>query len=179
MRFRVPGAASGEVDAYHFLALLTANERDLSATWSNHLGQRLSAGLLLDHVRDFYLSSSDTPAEPADHSNLHLVEVLLNASRRRDQDPDAIKRHFLAVELRRDVFEPAHEMLLLGHYAESLGLLLADPRTRWSAAERSQVRAWLRRLDTRFAALEAVESRHLSHLLRGLRLVREHADRLR
>jgi hypothetical protein len=179
MRFRVPGAKPVDVDAYHFLALLIAHEPDPGATWKNHLGQPLSADLLLDQARDYYLSSSDTPAEPADHSNLHLVEVLLGASRRRGQDPDAIKRHFLAVELRRDAFEPADETLLLAHYTESLGLLLADPRTRWSPEERGRVRAWLGRLDARFSALEAEESRRLAHLLRGLRLVREHADRLR
>ena len=179
MRFEVLGPAPVETDSYHLLLLLTAHEPDLSATWSNSAGQRLSAALLLDHARDYYLASTDTPAEPADHSNLHLVEVLLNASRRRNEDPDAIKRHFLAAELRRDAFEPADETLLLAHYAESLGLLLADPRTRWSAEERGQVRTWLDRLDTRFAKREAEESRRLAHLLRGLRLVQEHAERLR
>jgi len=68
---------------------------------------------------------------------------------------------------------------LLAHYAESLGLLLADPRPRWSADERTQVRAWLGELDARFTSLESEESRRLAHLLRGLRLVREHAERLR
>jgi hypothetical protein len=179
MLFRVPAMTPVEADAYHFLALLNAHEPDRNATWKNALGQQLSVALLLDNTRDYYLSSSDTPAEPADHSNLHLVDVLLDASRRQGQGPDAIKKHFLAVELKRDRFEAADETLLLAHYTESLGLLLADPRTRWSAEERAQVRAWLGRLDARFVSLEAEESRRLSHLLRGLRLVREHADRLR
>ncbi len=179
MRYRVPGLTPVEVDAYHFLLLSIAHEPDLSATWRNHLDQELSAELLLDHASGFYLASSDTPAEPADHSRLHLVEVLLAASRRREQDPGAIQRRFLAVELRRDSFDPKDETLLLGHYAESLGLLLADPRTRWSVEQRRQARAWLDRLDPRFPDLEGVPGRRLAHLLRGLRLVRENADRLR
>lgn len=179
MRFAVAGVPRAEVDAYHFLALTSAHEPDLSTAWHNALGQRLTVGLLLDHTRDFYLASQDTPAEPEDHSRLHLVDVLLQASRRRDEDPDAIKRHFLDVELRRETFEPGDETLLLGHYAESVGLLLADPRTRWSADERSRVRAWLDRLEARFPALEEVPARRLAHLLRGLRLVHEHGDRLR
>lgn len=179
MRFSVSGMPPMEVDAYHFLALASADEPDLSTAWQNPLGQRLTVALLLDHAREFYLASRDTPAEPEDHSRLHLVDVLLQASRRREQDPDAVKRHFLDVELRRERFEPADETLLLGHYAESLGLLLADPRTRWSEDERRQLRTWLDRLDARFPALERVPSRRLAHLLRGLRLVREHAERLR
>lgn len=179
MRFTVAGVPRAEVDAYHFLALASAHEPDLSTAWHNPLGQRLTVGLLLDHTRDFYLASRDTPAEPEDHSRLHLVDVLLQASRRREQDPDAVKRHFLDVDLRRETFDPEDEALLLGHYTESLGLLLADPRTRWSADERVRVRAWLARLEERFPALEPVPARRLAHLLRGLRLVHEHAERLR
>jgi len=179
MRFRVAGLSPTEVDAYHFLRLMIAHEPDLAATWRNAIDQELSADRLLDHTRDFYLASRDTPAEPADHSRLHLVEILLEASRRREQPPDAIQRHFLAVELGRETFDPRDETLLLGHYTESLGLLLADPRTRWSENERRQVRAWLDRLDARFPALEDVPARRLAHLLRGLRLVGENAERLR
>ncbi len=179
VRFRVRGMEPVETDSYHTLLLLIAHEPNLSATWTNPLGQSLSANLLLDHARDFYLASTDTQAEPTDHSRLHMVDVLLHASRRRNQDPDAVKRHFLAVELRREHFEPADETLLLGHYAESLGLLLADPRTRWNAAERRQVRAWLDRLDARFVHLEQEDEEPLAHLLRGLRLIRDHAERLR
>ena len=178
MRFAVAGVPRADVDAYHFLALASAHEPDLSTAWNNPLRQRLTVGLLLDHTRDFYLASRDTPGEPEDHSRLHLVDVLLQASRRRGEDPDAVKRHFLDVELRRETFDPEDETLLLGHYTESLGLLLADPRTRWSADERDRVRAWLARLEERFPALEPVPARRLSHLLRGLRLIEEHADRL-
>ncbi len=179
MRLSVSGLPPTEVDAYHFLALATGHEPDLAAPFDNALGQRLTVARLLDHARDFYLASRDTPAEPEDHSRLHLVDVLLQASRRREQDPDAVKRHFLDVELRREHFDAADETLLLGHYAESLGLLLADPRTRWSEDERRQARAWLDRLDARFPALEDVPARRLAHLLRGLRLLQQHADRLR
>jgi hypothetical protein len=179
MRFRVAGEPPAEVDAYHFLRLMIAHEPDLAATWRNHGGQDLSANRVLDHTRDVYLASRDTPAEPADHSRLHLVEVLLEASRRRGQSPDAVQRHFLAVELGRETFDPRDETLLLGHYTESLGLLLADPRTRWNAEQRRHVRAWLSRLDGRFPDVESVPGRRLAHLLRGLRLVEAHADRLR
>lgn len=177
MRFALPGMAPVETDAYRFLGVLAAHEPDLSAPWTNALGQRLTGALLLEHARGHYLATGDTPAEPEDHSNLHLVEVLLGAARRTGADPEPVKRRFLANELTRRVFEPADETLLLAHYAESLGLLAADPRTRWSPAEARRVRDWLAGLDTAFRDLEGEEPRRLAHLLRGLRLLREHRAR--
>jgi len=179
IRLHVAGLPASEVDAYHLLLLLAAQEPDLSRSWRNQRGQLLSADLLLEQARGHYLASRDTPAEPADHSNLHLVEVLLAASRRRGADPDEIKRHFLDVELRRVDFEPRDATLLLGHYAESLGLLLADPRTHFDPSERRQVREWLGWLESSwFREVGSVDPRHLAHLLRGLRLVREQRARL-
>jgi hypothetical protein len=179
MRFRLPGSAPVEADAYHFLELLAVHEVDLARAWTNSLGQRLSAELLLEHARRHYLSSGDTAAEPEDHSNLHLVEVLLAASRRRGRDPEEIQQRFLRVELMRREFSADDAELLLGHYVESLGRLLAEPRVRWSAAEAAQARDWLGWLErTHFEDLAAVAPRHLTHLLLGLRLVREHRARL-
>ena len=178
MRFGLPGSEAVETDAYHFLSLLIAHETDLESAWTNSLDQSLSAELLLEHARRYYLASRDSAAEPADHSNLHLVEVLLAASRRRGQDPEEIQRHFFEMELQRRVFDPGDAALLLGHYAESLGRLLADPRVRWSPLEKEQARAWLGWLEeNHFRDLAGVAPRHLTHLLLGLRLAREHQDR--
>jgi hypothetical protein len=135
MLFRVPGAPAVEVDAYQFLGLLLEHETDLEKTWTNSLGQRLSVGLLLEHARRYYLASRDSRSGPKDHSSLHLVQLLLAASRRAGDDPEPIEQHFFEVELARRDFDPADAALLLGHYAESLGLLLADPRLEWSPEE--------------------------------------------
>ena len=179
MLFRVPGAQGVEADAYQFLGLLIEHEMDLERIWTNSQGQRLSGALLLDQARRYYLESRDTASEPEDHSNLHLVEVLLASSRRQGRDPEEIQRHFFEVELQRRDFDPEDEPLLLGHYAESLGHLVADPRVHWSSREKAQARDWLAWLEEgHFRDLEAIEPRHLTHLFLGLRLVDEHRARL-
>lgn len=179
VRFRRPGGRHADVDAYQLLGLLVAREPDLAAPWTNHRGQRLDAALLLDHARRVYLTGTDTPGEPADHAHLHLVELLLAASRRTGADPEEIQRRFLAVELRRREFDPEDGSLVLAHYVESLGRLLADPRVRWSAGEREQARDWLAWVEARhFQELAREEPHRLTHLLLGLRLVDESRSRL-
>ena len=179
MRFRVPGAPVVEVDAYQFLGLLIEHETDLAKNWTNSLGQRLSVALLLEHARRFYLASRDSASEPKDHSGLHMVELLLAASRLRGDDPEPIQRHFLEVELARRDFDAKDAALLLGHYAESLGRLVADPRVVWTAQEKEQVNDWLGWLEeTHFRDLDAIAPRHLTHLLLGLRLVRRYGPLL-
>jgi hypothetical protein len=179
VRFRRPGGGQADVDAYQLLGLLVTWEPDLEAPWTNPLGQRLDAALLLDHARRVYLTSTDTPGEPADHSHLHLVELLLAASRRTGADPEEIQQRLLAVELRRREFDPEDGSLVLAHYVESLGRLLADPRVRWSAGERAQARDWLAWVEAHhFRDLAREEPHRLTHLLLGLRLVDEHRARL-
>jgi hypothetical protein len=175
MLFRVPGAPAVEVDAYQFLGTLLEQEKDLAKTWTNSLGQRLSVGLLLEHARRHYLASRDGASEPKDHSDLHMVQLLLAASRRTGDDPEPIQRHFFEVELARRDFDPADAALLLGHYAESLGRLLADPRVSFSPEQNQQADEWLGWLEaTQFRDLDAVPPRHLAHLLLGLRLVKRY-----
>jgi len=175
-----------ERDAYSFLRLLVAHEGDFAATWENHLGQPLSVDLLLGHAWQRYLEEPSTRAEERDHSYLHLVEILLayvdraaeDGTRRARFDANAIKRRFLAGELARPVDEVDDERLV--HYAESLGWLLANSRVTWDADEQARAAGWLRELEEdRFADLEDVKAGYLSHLLRGLRMVRSHEDRLR
>lgn len=176
--FTLPGQPTRfvEVDAYKTLGLLIELEPDPSRTWVNALGQELSVDLLMHHVRDHYLSTTDTPAEPADHSELHLVELLLAYRAGAADAPDVaqIQQRFLEVELARTEFEPADEPLLRAHYAESLGLLLEEPRLDWRPSDRERVRAWLGDLDERFVDLDTVPVNRLSHLLRGLRGVASH-----
>lgn len=183
-----PGATALP-DAYHFLRLLIEREPDYHATWTNQLGQTLSTERLLQSTRDFYLESDVADLEPEDHSALHLVETLLafrhlrgerGAAAPRSPGADAIKKRFLAIELSRTDFPERDETLLLGHYAESLGILLADSEVTWSADEKRKVRQWLHALERdRFQDLAAVKPNRLSHLLLGLRLIGEHADELR
>jgi hypothetical protein len=186
-RMRFPAATPGgqpfERDAYSFLRLLVTREDDFAAAWVNGVGQRLSVDLLLQQARDSWWSERSAGAEAADHSRLHLVEIFLAYGRRRSGAPDArfepnaIKARFLEVELARADAEADDERL--GHYAESLGFLVSDPRVTWSPDERVRVQAWLRDLDERrFRDLGAVEARHLTHLLRGLRMLGAHPSRL-
>ena len=168
-----------ETDAYRFLGLLLAHEADLSDAWTNHLGQVLSTRLLMQNARDYYLSGAGTAHELDDHSNLHLVELLLDYDRRLGgDDANVIKRRFLAVELERGEFG-SEWCEILGHYVDSLGALVADPRVRWEPAEIEKVRRWLEQLDDeRFHDLGPLELQPLSHLLRGLRRIADHRDQL-
>lgn len=182
MRFRYwTQEAPVETDAYKFLGLLLRFEAESAATWHNHLGQELSLDLLLSNVRGHYLAERSPASEVADHSNLHLVELLLAWQRRRGDDRGAeeVKRRFLEVALSRRDFGGEAGTEALGHYAESLGLLLADPHLAWRPEERARVRAWLAELEReRFRDLDAVQPQFLAHLLRGLRLVEAYRTRL-
>jgi hypothetical protein len=179
MQLPRPGGRSVDVDAWAFLRMAAFHEPDLSRSWTNARGQRLSAETLLDHARRVHRTAVDVPGEPEDHGRLHLVEILLADARRRQRDPHEIQQRFVRVELARREFDPDDEALLLGHHAESLGRLLAEPRVSWSADDRARARRWLAWLvASRFRDLAKVEPSSLAHLLLGLRLVREHAGRL-
>ncbi|MCP3984537.1 MAG: hypothetical protein GY723_09105 [bacterium] len=170
-----------ETDAYKFLQLLIAHERDPDSTWLNHSSQKLSMDRLLRNARVYYLENRNTDAELSDHSHLHLVELLLAFDRRAgpEQDPNEIKQRFLEVELARRRFEGDDGSEALGHYAESLGLLLDDAHVTWQPEEKKQVKDWLRKLERdHFHDLDAVPLQHLSHLLKGLRGIRENRTRL-
>jgi hypothetical protein len=177
----VDGATSADVDAYAFLRTLLEREPSLHAAWTTRAGQRLTADLLLRHVGDLYLSQRTVGDEAADHSHLHLVELLLDYARHRPGavDPNAVKRRFLEVELQRQEFGEAGPSEALGHYAESLGLLLQDPDVAWTAGEKSRVRSWLQALETSGAFGDRAEPQHAAHLLAGLRLVERQRAKLR
>ena len=187
LRFRAPtgGIRSVEVDAYSFLRLLAEREPDLSRSWVNRLGQTLSADLLLGQAWDHYRAPRSPEDELTDHSNLHLVEVLLAFSRRetsassperRPPEPNEIKRRFLAAELQGNPPKDESWTLRVGHQLESLGRLLDDPRVAWSADEKRQVKDWLRSLDeARDGRLDGVE---VAHFLKGLRSIEQHRARL-
>jgi len=182
MRFRYwTPAGFLETDAYKFLGLLLAHEEDWGKTWRNHLEQPLSVDRLLENARSYYLTNRSTEAEVADHTHLHLVELLLTYDRghRSRSDPNDIKRRFLDVELSRESFEGEDGSEALAHYVESLGLLLADPRVSWQPEEARRVLEWLRRLERdRFQELAAVPIEHLAHLLKGLRRIEANGSRL-
>jgi hypothetical protein len=183
MRFaRGPTGLPGttEVDAYTFLELLLRFEGDLSRTFTNHLNQHLSADLVLGQTWAHYLAPRSAEAEFADHSYLHLPEILLSyAHRDSTRDPDEIKRHFLAVELSRTDYGGYDASEALGHYTDTLGLMLDDPRLRWADTEKQQIRLWLTDLERRLPErLEEIPLQHLAHLARGLRSVQRNADRL-
>jgi len=171
-----------QADAYSFLRILLLYEEDPAATWTNNLGQRLSADLVLGHAWDHYRSGRTAEEEFEDHSYLHLPEILLAYARRQpgQRDPNEVKRRFLSNELERTDYGGYEASEALGHYADSLGFLLAEPRIEWSSAEKRQVLEWLADLEAeRFATLDDIPYQHLAHLLRGLRAVESHRARLR
>ena len=172
-----------ELDAYNALALLVRYEDDLRAQWTNRLGQRLNTQLLLDNTWDHYLVPRSADEEFADHSYLHLVEILLAYNSRlgagERRDPNSLKQRLLSVELERREFGGYDASEALGHYVESLGFLLAESDVAWSKAEKAKVLEWLRELETvRFREIDGVPLQHLSHLLLGLRSVESNAARL-
>ena len=172
-----------ELDAYNALRLLLRYEGDLNTEWTNRLGQPISAAILLDSAWDHYVVPRSAEAEFADHSYLHLVELLLAYNQRLGvkarRDPNQLKQRLLSVELEREDYGGYQASEALGHYVESLGLLLAEPDVTWTNAEQAKVCAWLRDLETaRLAAVDAVPVQHLAHLLRGLTLIEANATRL-
>jgi hypothetical protein len=181
LRFRHPASATAvETDAYKFLGVSIEHEPDLTAPWTNHVGQRLSAALLMRHVRDVYMGDLSTVHELSDHTNLHRVELLLAYHARGGAavDPNAIKRRFLENELSRTSFAE-EETEVIGHYVQSLGRLLADPSVVWGPDEVRRVRGWLAALDgERFADLGPIPLQHLAHLVAGLRDVSQNRAKL-
>jgi hypothetical protein len=176
LRFGLPGGPvrDVELDAYKFLSLLIELEPDASRGWQNRFGQPLSVALLMQHVRDFYLASAAPSADPPDHSNLHLVELL--AAFGGDLRP--VQQHFVTHELAQRRFEAADENFLLTHFADSLGELL-DAVPSWSAAEQEAVKHWLVELDQgRFRDIGTLDLESLCHLAKGLRSVSAHQSAL-
>lgn len=169
------GAPIREADAYRFIGVLLSHEADPGRTWTNHLGQELSASLLLDQVRRKYLAQSSS-SQP-DHSQLHLVELLLHPASA--ADANEVKRRFLEVELRHSNFDGESGAEALCHYAESLGRLLNHAGVSWTPSERGQVEDWLLDLATKRAAnFDGFELSHLTHLARGLRWVEANREKL-
>ena len=179
VRFGLPGGPvrSVESDAYKFLSLLIQLEPDPSRSWLNRMGQPLSVELLMRHVRAHYLASPASFADPPDHSNLHLVELLVTLGPA--SDLAAIQRHFLSVELAQQAFEPADAVSLLSHYVESLGHLLEADGLQWGDDEKRRVRGWLAELEeSRFRDIAGVDLESLTHLAKGLRSIQARQAKL-
>ncbi len=176
VRFGLPGGPlrSVESDAWKLLGLALALEPDASRGWLNRFGQPLSLALLLRHVRDTELASGPYASEPADHTALHRVELLVAWAERHGGDGlAAVQRHWLEVALAPRAFVPGAAGLLLAHQAEALGSLLGASSLRWSEPDRERVRAWLAALeDDAGFDVEREDLAELCHLVKGLRAVR-------
>jgi len=174
------GAQMVQLDSYKLLSLLIEWEPDPARTWRNRLGQQLSVERLIHHVRAHYLAVRSPSAAPADHSELHAMELLVAFGERHPAfDLVAIQQHFLATGPARLTPERDGAELLIAHEVESLGRLIAVSRLRWSAAEQRSVRAWLTALERRFSTLGSLDLDGLCHLALGLRQVRAHRVVLR
>jgi hypothetical protein len=169
------GAQLVDSDAYKFLSLLIELEPDSAQGWSNRQAQQLSVDQLLRRVRENFLISRPSPVGPMDHSSLHLVELLV-AYGKKDPAYDfaAIREHLLAVELAQPELDPKVAATLRAHHAESLGHMLTAPGLVWSGGDKERAKAWLRELEDRYFEDAPEEVEPLSHLGRGLRLVRDH-----
>ncbi len=161
-------------DAYKFLRLLIELEPDASKTWTNRQGQQLSVDSLMRRVSESYLTSRPSAAGPLDHSSLHLVELLVAYGKKNPATDFApIREHLLAVELAQQGLAPEVAATLRAHHAESLGYLLTAPGLAWGEAEQERVKSWLRELEEKHFPDAPDEVEPLSHLGKGLRLVRD------
>lgn len=169
-----------EVDAYAFLGLLVEREADLDRTWQNRLGQVLSTRLLLENAWRHFTVGGAAVAAP-DHTELHLVELLLAYARRDSvaRDPGEIKRSLLASLVDDAALLAESDTEELCHHVESLGVLLAEIDLGWTNTQKERAVRWLNQLQSvLLPKLANVPLQHLTHLIRGLRLVAEHAGRL-
>jgi hypothetical protein len=179
VRFRF-GLAGGpvrdvELDAYKLLSLLIELEPDPARTWTNRTGHALSVERLIARVREHYLASAAPSSDPPDHSNLHLVELLVAFGR----ELGPIRQRFVTVDLAQEALEPKDASFLLSHTAESLGHLLEAPGPAFREPDAERVTRWLTELErTRFLDVEAEDVESLCHLARGLRAVRAHQAKL-
>ena len=177
IRWQPPSGGTQLVDsdAFKFLSVLIEQEPDSAKAWSNRSAQQLSVDQLMRRVRESYLTSRPSPAGPLDHSSLHLVQLLV-AYGKRDPAYDfaAIREHLLGVELAQPDLDPKVAATLRAHHAESLGYLLTAPGLVWSDADKQRARQWLRELEEKYFPDAPEDVEPLSHLGRGLRLVRDH-----
>jgi len=176
-RFGLPGGPvrDVELDAYKFMSLLIELEPDRAKSWTNRTGQTLSVDRLMRSVREHYLTSRAPDTDPADHSNLHLVELLAAFG----SDLAGVQQHFLKEELAARELEPKDASFLLSHSAESLGRLLEASKLDWSDDDARRVKSWLTALEQRrFQDVAAEELESLCHLAKGLRSVRAHQAEL-
>jgi hypothetical protein len=176
-RFALPGGPRREVDldAWKLLGVLIEQEPDPAREWTSREGQPLSLARLMERVRAHYLAREAPAADPPDHSELHLVELL--AAYGRELAP--VRARFLGADLAQHALAPADASFLLGHTAQALGSLLAAPALDWSEADSRRVSAWLARLEAeRFRDVEREDLESLCHLAKGLREVRAHAAKL-
>jgi hypothetical protein len=172
---RTGGAQLVDSDAYKFLSLLIELEPDPAQGWSNRQAQSLSVDQLMRRVLENFLTSRPSPAGPIDHSSLHLVELLVaHGSRDPAYDFAAIREHLLSVELVQPDLDPEVAATVRAHLAESLGHLLTAPGQSWSQVDKERAKAWLRELEEKNFPDAPEDVEPLSHLGRGLRLVRDH-----
>jgi hypothetical protein len=132
--------------------------------------------LLMEHVRSHYLAGHASPALPADHSELHLVELLVTyAARDPAGDLAPVRDRFLRVEVEQRDFAADAVNAIVSHQVESLGRLLAAPGLAWPAGDRARVREWLSELEAgRFRDPSQLDLDSLSHLAWGLRAIAAH-----
>jgi hypothetical protein len=176
-RFALPGGPvrDVELDAWKLLGVLIEQEADPTRTWTNREGRALSVERLMERVREHYLARAAPAADPPDHSELHLVELLVAHGR----VLEPVQARFLAADLGQQALAPADASFLLGHAAQSLGALLEAPELRWSEADARRVTAWLATLEAeRFRDVDAEGLESLCHLAKGLRAVRAHRAKL-
>lgn len=172
-----------ELDAFNSLLLLLRFEHDIDAQWTNALGQNLTTRTLMEATWDHALLPRTAQEEFSDHSNVHLVEVLLGYHRRlppqERRDLNELKLRLLEIEFTRRDYGPMEPSEAWGHTVEALGLLLAEPDLHWSEIEKADVRHWLSDLElNRMAQIDEVPLPHLAHFWRGLTLIQAHAARL-
>lgn len=171
------------LDAYQFLAaamrLIPVGAWDIP--WITHTGDTLTFRALMDRVADTYLHHYQWTESVPDHGFLHLPALLARYYALAGQDPNIVKRAFLARELTAVLGKrlEGQSLSVVGHLTESLGALLAEPKVMWRDAEASMVRAWIQKVKAYVQTLDpAAVDDECAHLLKGLRLMAQHAAKI-
>lgn len=174
------GYVGGPKDIYQFLkaAMVLMPVQEWDQPWTNSQGESVSVKNIAEGLADFYLHHWGLHG--GDHSLYH-PEVLLHYYDKKGLDPSPIKKVFLERELHQipsDLYEGD-----VGHFTETLGVLLSRENISWSPEELEVARTWVNEVrqflvDKDLLKLNIDDIYESAHLLRGLRLIAKHQDKL-
>ncbi len=173
------------VDSYAYLSVLLREVpvEGWSRPWKTIHGEKLSIHAVMRGALEGYRNwdgSTDEGYVHISHSHLHAPALLLDYFEKTGRDPNEIKALFLNRELsgdQREEHPDRYSFSIVAHYTESLGLLMDSGAMTWSDADRAVARDWIEYALTVYAVAKD-QSAELSHMIRGLRLIRKNLHKI-